>query len=180
MMFGRIFGLRSIVSSGILGRPSTTIEDFKQIFEDLLEIAQTKSYLSEVCYHVLISMLPMVSTSVWSVIDLVYKQKSVLTKIFRSTMCNSRTKFWKFLFPLSSLIVSTHLINCNWSWLSRNLRQISIFRNSFPRGRAKTSWMSKTFPRLPACLKKFQLRTKKSKVIGALNCIRSGIPFLLP
>ncbi|KAJ2956399.1 hypothetical protein NQZ79_g7736 [Umbelopsis isabellina] len=61
MMFGRIFGLRSIVSSGILSRPSTTIEDFQQIFEDLHEISLTKSYLSEVCYHVLISMLPMVN-----------------------------------------------------------------------------------------------------------------------
>lgn len=61
MMFGRIFGLRSIISSGILSRPSTTIEDFQQIFEDLHEISLTKSYLSEVCYHVLVSMLPMVS-----------------------------------------------------------------------------------------------------------------------
>lgn len=61
MMFGRIFGLRSIICSGILNRPTTTAQDFEQIFDDLYEIAQTKTYLSEVCHHVAISTLPIVS-----------------------------------------------------------------------------------------------------------------------
>jgi DNA polymerase phi len=61
MMFGRIFGLRSIISSGILNRSSTTVEDFEQIYDDLYEIAQTKTYLSEVCHHVAISTLPIIS-----------------------------------------------------------------------------------------------------------------------
>ncbi|KAH8550146.1 DNA polymerase phi-domain-containing protein [Umbelopsis sp. PMI_123] len=61
MMFGRIFGLRSIISSGILSRSSTTLEDFEQIFDDLFQISQAKPYLSEVCYHVAASTLPVVS-----------------------------------------------------------------------------------------------------------------------
>jgi DNA polymerase phi len=63
MMFGRIFGLRSIISSGILSRSSTTLEDFEQIFDDLFQISQAKPYLSEVCYHVAASTLPVVSVA---------------------------------------------------------------------------------------------------------------------
>lgn len=61
MLFGRIFGLRSIISSGILSRPATMLQDFEQIYDDLFEISQAKPYLSEVCYHVAASTLPIVS-----------------------------------------------------------------------------------------------------------------------
>ncbi|CAO3670180.1 unnamed protein product [Umbelopsis ramanniana] len=63
MLFGRIFGLRSIISSGILSRPATMLQDFEQIYDDLFEISQAKPYLSEVCYHVAASTLPIVCTS---------------------------------------------------------------------------------------------------------------------
>ncbi|KAI9023102.1 DNA polymerase phi-domain-containing protein [Phycomyces nitens] len=58
MLFGRLFGLMSIVASGMMARETTTAEDANRIIESLAEMAETKSYLSEVCHHVVINMLP--------------------------------------------------------------------------------------------------------------------------
>ncbi|KAF7729634.1 DNA-directed DNA polymerase [Apophysomyces ossiformis] len=58
MLFGRLFGLMSIVASGMMTRATTTIEDINRILESLANMVETKSYLSEVCHHVVINMLP--------------------------------------------------------------------------------------------------------------------------
>ncbi|KAF9185678.1 DNA-directed DNA polymerase [Haplosporangium sp. Z 767] len=59
-MFGRIFGYMSIIQSGMLTRPKTTAEDIKLIVDDLVEYSQDKSYLSECCHQVLVTMLPQI------------------------------------------------------------------------------------------------------------------------
>ncbi|KAG0206596.1 DNA-directed DNA polymerase [Mortierella sp. NVP41] len=59
-MFGRIFGYMSIVQSGMLARPRTTAEDIQLIVDDLVEYSQDKSYLSECCHQVLVTMLPQI------------------------------------------------------------------------------------------------------------------------
>ncbi|KAG0086769.1 DNA-directed DNA polymerase [Podila epicladia] len=59
-MFGRIFGYMSIVQSGMLTRPHTTSEDIQLIVDDLIEYSQEKSYLSECCHQVLVTMLPQI------------------------------------------------------------------------------------------------------------------------
>lgn len=59
-MFGRIFGYMSIVQSGMLTRPRTSAEDIQLIVDDLVEYSQDKSYLSECCHQVLVTMLPQV------------------------------------------------------------------------------------------------------------------------
>lgn len=61
MLFGRLFGLMSIVASGMIARDSTTTEDIIRIVESLHEMALAKSYLAEVCHHVVINLLPYVS-----------------------------------------------------------------------------------------------------------------------
>ncbi|RCH79723.1 DNA-directed DNA polymerase, partial [Rhizopus stolonifer] len=58
MLFGRLFGLMSIVAAGMIARDSTFTEDIIRIIENLHEMATTKSYLAEVCHHVVINMLP--------------------------------------------------------------------------------------------------------------------------
>ncbi|KAG0178693.1 DNA-directed DNA polymerase [Apophysomyces sp. BC1034] len=63
MLFGRLFGLMSIVASGMMTRSSTTIEDANRILESLANMVETKSYLSEVCHHVVINMLPYLKTA---------------------------------------------------------------------------------------------------------------------
>ncbi|KAF9941246.1 DNA-directed DNA polymerase [Mortierella alpina] len=59
-MFGRIFGYMSIIQSGMLARPKTTLEDIQLIVDDLVEYSQEKSYLSECCHQVLVTMLPQI------------------------------------------------------------------------------------------------------------------------
>ncbi|KAG0071985.1 DNA-directed DNA polymerase [Linnemannia elongata] len=59
-MFGRIFGYMSIVQSGMLTRPTTSAEDIQLIVDDLVEYSQDKSYLSECCHQVLVTMLPQI------------------------------------------------------------------------------------------------------------------------
>ncbi|KAG0373315.1 DNA-directed DNA polymerase [Mortierella sp. AD032] len=59
-MFGRIFGYMSIVQSGMLARPKTSSEDIQLIVDDLVEYSQDKSYLSECCHQVLVTMLPQI------------------------------------------------------------------------------------------------------------------------
>ncbi|KAL7313927.1 DNA-directed DNA polymerase [Mucor circinelloides] len=58
MLFGRLFGLMSIVAAGMIARSSTTTEDIVRIVESLHEMAKCKSYLAEVCHHVVINILP--------------------------------------------------------------------------------------------------------------------------
>ncbi|GAA5816212.1 hypothetical protein MFLAVUS_009738 [Mucor flavus] len=58
MLFGRLFGLMSVVASGMIARSSTTSEDIIRIVESLHEMASAKSYLAEVCHHVVINILP--------------------------------------------------------------------------------------------------------------------------
>ncbi|KAF8933972.1 DNA-directed DNA polymerase [Podila verticillata] len=60
-MFGRIFGYMSIVQSSMLTRPQTTAEDIQLIVDDLIEYSQEKSYLSECCHQVLVTMLPQIA-----------------------------------------------------------------------------------------------------------------------
>jgi DNA polymerase phi len=61
MLFGRLFGLMSIVAAGMISRSSTTTEDICRIVESLHEMATAKSYLAEVCHHVVINIFPHVS-----------------------------------------------------------------------------------------------------------------------
>ncbi|KAI7903361.1 DNA polymerase phi-domain-containing protein [Cokeromyces recurvatus] len=58
MLFGRLFGLMSIVAAGMISRSSTSTEDILRIVESLHEMAKCKSYLAEVCHHVVINLLP--------------------------------------------------------------------------------------------------------------------------
>ncbi|KAF9202864.1 DNA-directed DNA polymerase [Haplosporangium sp. Z 27] len=59
-MFGRIFGFMSIIQSSMLTRPRTTEEDIKLIVDNLIEYSQEKSYLSECCHQVLVTMIPQI------------------------------------------------------------------------------------------------------------------------
>ncbi|KAF9993768.1 DNA-directed DNA polymerase [Entomortierella chlamydospora] len=59
-MFGRIFGYMSIIQSNMLTRPRTTEEDIKLIVDNLIEYSQEKSYLSECCHQVLVTMIPQI------------------------------------------------------------------------------------------------------------------------
>lgn len=61
MLFGRLFGLMSIVAAGLVSRASTTTDDILRMVESLHEMATSKSYLAEVCHHVVINLLPYVS-----------------------------------------------------------------------------------------------------------------------
>ncbi|CEI97277.1 hypothetical protein RMCBS344292_11413 [Rhizopus microsporus] len=58
MLFGRLFGLMSIVAAGMITRESTTTDDIVRILTSLHEMGSLKSYLAEVCHHVVINMLP--------------------------------------------------------------------------------------------------------------------------
>lgn len=60
MLFGRLFGLMSIVAAGMISRESTTTEDVVRILTSLQEMSTQKSYLAEVCHHVVINMIPYV------------------------------------------------------------------------------------------------------------------------
>ncbi|KAF9174057.1 DNA-directed DNA polymerase [Mortierella sp. AD011] len=60
-MFGRIFGYMSIIQSNMLTRPRTTEEDIKLIVDNLIEYSQEKSYLSECCHQVLVTMIPQIA-----------------------------------------------------------------------------------------------------------------------
>ncbi|KAG0326236.1 DNA-directed DNA polymerase [Dissophora globulifera] len=74
-MFGRIFGYMSIIQSGMLTRPKTSEEDIKLIVDDLVEYSQEKSYLSECCHQVLVTMLPQIvrhPQSVKYIVDTVF------------------------------------------------------------------------------------------------------------
>ncbi|CAO3635815.1 unnamed protein product [Cunninghamella echinulata] len=60
MLFGRLFGLMAIVSSGLFQRssPYMTKDDMLRMLDLVADIANAKHYLLEVSYHVVINMLP--------------------------------------------------------------------------------------------------------------------------
>ncbi|KAI8329969.1 DNA polymerase phi-domain-containing protein [Chlamydoabsidia padenii] len=61
MLFGRLFGIMAIVASGLLSRPATTsTDDVLRMVNLVSDISNTKAYLNEVSYHVIINMLPSV------------------------------------------------------------------------------------------------------------------------
>ncbi|KAF9969908.1 DNA-directed DNA polymerase [Actinomortierella ambigua] len=60
-MFGRIFGYMSIIQSGLLTRPTTTADDIKTMVDDLVDYSQEKSYLSECCHQVMVSLIPQIT-----------------------------------------------------------------------------------------------------------------------
>lgn len=104
MLFGRLFGLMSIITAGMLTKPSTTFDDAERILDSLKDICQAKSYLIEVSYHIVVQMLAAVSKGgygngvyIWILITFVY----------RSRMSNTRIR---------SLQRS---LNCSWTKLKR-------------------------------------------------------------
>ncbi|KAJ3193239.1 hypothetical protein HK101_005175 [Irineochytrium annulatum] len=62
VLFGRVFGLRAIVLSGMLERDHTTVEDLDRIVESLTGIASTKSYLREACFDLLNSVMASIAS----------------------------------------------------------------------------------------------------------------------
>lgn len=79
MLFGRLFGLMSIITAGMLNKPSTTFDDAERILDSLKDICQAKSYLIEVSYHIVVQMLAAVSKEgygnvvyIWILITSVY------------------------------------------------------------------------------------------------------------
>ncbi|GAB5585522.1 DNA-directed DNA polymerase [Umbelopsis nana] len=119
MMFGRIFGLRSIICSGILNRPTTTAQDFEQIFDDLYEIAQTKTYLSEVCHHVAISTLPIIA-------NLGYKDEVMETLVtkFLSDGINTPDQLHLVL-AITSIVPDYDVKELFASWKSPNVLDVA-------------------------------------------------------
>ncbi|KAJ2864005.1 DNA-directed DNA polymerase [Coemansia aciculifera] len=61
MRFGRIFGLMALLQSGIVARPGTTSVEIRKIVGELSAIGAKKSYLREIAYVTLASMVPMLS-----------------------------------------------------------------------------------------------------------------------
>ncbi|KAJ2609657.1 DNA-directed DNA polymerase [Coemansia sp. RSA 1365] len=61
MRFGRIFGMMSVVQSGILTRKSTTAVELRKMTMELAAIGAKKSYLREIAYATLTAMVPLVS-----------------------------------------------------------------------------------------------------------------------
>ncbi|TPX37827.1 hypothetical protein SeMB42_g06860 [Synchytrium endobioticum] len=54
--FGRIFGILAFTLSGVLARPTTTIQDIQILVSELVKYQRAKSYLRECCAGVLISV----------------------------------------------------------------------------------------------------------------------------
>ncbi|KAJ2743680.1 DNA-directed DNA polymerase [Coemansia sp. BCRC 34301] len=62
MRFGRIFGLMALLQSGIVSRAGTTTSvEIRKIVVELAAIGAKKSYLREIAYVTLASMVPMLS-----------------------------------------------------------------------------------------------------------------------
>ncbi|KAJ2851235.1 DNA-directed DNA polymerase [Coemansia brasiliensis] len=59
MRFGRIFGLMALVQSGIITRQGTTTVEIRKIVMELVAIGAKKSYLREIAFVTLTSMVPM-------------------------------------------------------------------------------------------------------------------------
>ncbi|CAG8505240.1 11578_t:CDS:2 [Paraglomus brasilianum] len=56
-LIGRVLGYMSIIRSGILWRTNATIKDYKTIIDGLVKCSECKSYIKEICYHVMIGSL---------------------------------------------------------------------------------------------------------------------------
>ncbi|ORX59850.1 hypothetical protein BCR36DRAFT_315879 [Piromyces finnis] len=54
MLFGKLFGVASIIQSGIIEHPNTTEDELKKIFEYLLICSNKKSYLKESSFKIII------------------------------------------------------------------------------------------------------------------------------
>ncbi|OUM63774.1 hypothetical protein PIROE2DRAFT_9638, partial [Piromyces sp. E2] len=54
MLFGKLFGVASIIQSGIIEHPNTTEEELKKMFEYLLICSNKKSYLKESSFKIII------------------------------------------------------------------------------------------------------------------------------
>ncbi|KAL7413375.1 DNA polymerase phi-domain-containing protein [Mrakia frigida] len=54
LLFARLFGLTSVVQSSLLYRPSATIEDFKVVVQELIEVGKQKAWLRESCWWAVI------------------------------------------------------------------------------------------------------------------------------
>ncbi|ORX80479.1 hypothetical protein BCR32DRAFT_327691 [Anaeromyces robustus] len=54
MLFGKLFGVASIIQSGIIEHPNTTEEELKKMFEYLLMCSNKKSYLKESSFKIII------------------------------------------------------------------------------------------------------------------------------
>ncbi|KAJ2470176.1 DNA-directed DNA polymerase, partial [Coemansia sp. RSA 2320] len=61
MRFGRIFGLMALLQSGILTRRGTGAAEVRKIVTELAAIGAKKSYLREIAYVTLTSMVPMLA-----------------------------------------------------------------------------------------------------------------------
>ncbi|TIA92729.1 hypothetical protein E3P99_00514 [Wallemia hederae] len=47
LIFGRLFGLQAIVESGLVSRPTTTLEDFEEIMRNVTDLGRSKVWLKE-------------------------------------------------------------------------------------------------------------------------------------
>jgi len=61
MLFGKLFGVASIIQSGIIEHPNTTEEELKKMFEYLLICSNKKSYLKESSFKIIILLFAQVN-----------------------------------------------------------------------------------------------------------------------
>lgn len=47
LIFGRLFGIQAIIESGLVSRPTTTLEDFEEIIRNVTDLGKTKVWLKE-------------------------------------------------------------------------------------------------------------------------------------
>ncbi|CAI2194174.1 11111_t:CDS:10, partial [Funneliformis geosporum] len=59
VIFGRVFGFASVVRSGILWRKASSYDDYCEVINGLLACANSKPYVRETCYQVIISTIPL-------------------------------------------------------------------------------------------------------------------------
>ncbi|WFC98442.1 DNA-directed DNA polymerase [Malassezia yamatoensis] len=55
--FARLFGIYALIRSALLYKPSSSLAVFKRVFEVILSIASTKTWLSEPCGYVLMELI---------------------------------------------------------------------------------------------------------------------------
>ena len=57
LLFARLFGLTSVVQSGLLYRPTATIDDFKTVVHELINVGKAKAWLRESCWWAVIKAI---------------------------------------------------------------------------------------------------------------------------
>ena len=57
LLFARLFGLTSVVQSGLLYRPTATIDDFKTTVQELINVGKAKAWLRESCWWAVIKAI---------------------------------------------------------------------------------------------------------------------------